>query len=133
MKATTTDPARITETLRRSDGSSCASHLTSTEIETLKQQKSKHTRYLSNKYSNDRVKRDEPNKIIKKKTSDCKNRTIESRLKSYEDTQGIGCFEIPQRITYVLLNLFAGEGRKSNNMPDNEMFHKHYKSFLKQS
>ena len=99
MKATSIDPADITEKLRqiieeqeideRSDfnGSSWASHLTSAEIETLKEQKSVHKRYLANKCPKVRVKRDELTKKVKKITSDCKDRANENRLKSYEDLQ----------------------------------------------
>ena len=104
VKATTIDPAKITETLRqiieeqqideRSDfhGSSRASHLTSAEIETLQERKSVHKRYLASKCPEVRVKRDVLNRKVKKITSDCKDHAIESRLKSYEhlqDTQDI--------------------------------------------
>ena len=106
MKTTTIDPAKIMETLRQiideqeidvtsnSDGSSWASHFTSSETETVKERNSVHKIYLASKCPKDRVERqrDEFNKKIKKITLDCKDRAIESRIKSYEnlkDTQDI--------------------------------------------
>ena len=125
VKATTIDPAKITETLRQIieeqeidkrsdfDGRSWASHLTSAEIGTLQEQKSVRKRYLASKCP--RVKRDELNKNVKKITSDCKDRAIESRLKFYEDLQGTRYrkrFQVPQKSAQVLPNFLVREETK---------------------
>ena len=62
-------------------GSAWASHLTSSEIENLKERKSVHRRYLANKCPKDGVESYELNKNVKEITSDCNDRAIESRLR----------------------------------------------------
>ena len=100
-------------------GSAWASHLTSSEIETLKERKSVHKRYLANKCPKDILESDELNKRVKKITSDCKDRAIENRLKSYEDllaTNGIKNAFNERFLTMKFSQIFRALKPSNHNM-----------------
>ena len=112
-----------------------AAQLTPSEVEALRKRKAAHKLYLSEKSESRKIERDQLNREMKRITSECKERAVETILKRFEKQLD----DCETRMAYKILNKTLPtymvtwcERNKKMSGPSKSQFQGHYQKLSKQ-